>query len=217
MSSPEPLARAFYARDPRTVAADLIGCHLVHRLPDGERLVLRLVEVEAYLGDGTDPASHAHRGPTARNRSMFGPAGTLYAYRSYGIHTCVNVVCGPVGHAAAVLLRAGEPVCGVERMRTHRGLGDGVSHRLIASGPGRFAEALGLTLAHDGHSLLGDPLSILPAGPDGPRPQRETGPRIGITKAADLPLRFFDGASDCVSRYRSGGKRPRARLRSTSR
>jgi DNA-3-methyladenine glycosylase len=217
MSSPGPLARAFYARDPRSVAADLIGCHLVHRLPDGERLVLRLVEVEVYLGDGTDPASHAHRGQTARNRSMFGPAGTLYAYRSYGIHVCVNVVCGSVGHAAAVLLRAGEPLCGLERMCAHRGLEAGVSRRLIASGPGRFAEALGLTLAHDGHSLLRSPLSILPPAPDGPRPQVETGPRIGITKAADLPFRFFDAASDCVSRYRSGGKRTRERVRSAGR
>ena len=208
MSSPSPLARAFYARDPRSVAADLIGCHLVHRLPDGERLVLRLVEVEAYLGDGTDPASHAHRGETARNRSMFGPAGTLYAYRSYGIHTCVNVVCGPVGHAAAVLLRAGEALCGVERMRAHRGLEAGAALRRIASGPGRFAEAIGLTLADDGHSLLRGPLTIRPAGPGDPRPQLETGPRVGITKAADLPLRFFDAASDSVSLFRRGtGKR----------
>jgi len=209
MSSPSPLARAFFARDPCSVAADLIGCLLVHRLPDGERLVLRLVEVEAYLGDGTDPASHAHRGQTARNRAMFGPAGTLYAYRSYGIHICVNVVCGPVGHAAAVLLRAGEPLRGFERMRAHRGLESGASPHLIASGPGRFAAALGLTLADDGRSLLRGPLTIRPAGPGDPHPQVETGPRVGITKAADLPLRFFDAASDSVSPFRRGARKRR--------
>lgn len=209
MSSPGPLAQAFYARDPRSVAADLIGCRLVHRLPDGLRLVLRLVEVEAYLGDGTDPASHAHRGQTARNRSMFGPAGTLYAYRSYGIHTCVNAVCGPVGRAAAVLLRAGEPLCGEVRMRAHRGLEASAARRQIASGPGRFAEALGLTLAADGHSLLRGPLTILPALPGEPRPQVEAGPRVGITKAADLPFRYFDAASDCVSPFRGGVRKRR--------
>jgi DNA-3-methyladenine glycosylase len=141
---------------------------------------------------------------------MFGPAGTLYAYRSYGIHTCVNVVCGPVGRAAAVLLRAGEPLGGVERMRAFRGIEASASRRQIASGPGRFAEALGLTLAHDGRSLLHGPLTILPAGPRDAQPQVEAGPRVGITKAAELPFRFFDAASDCVSPFRSGGGRRRA-------
>jgi len=104
LSLATPLRQRFYARDARAVAADLIGCRLVHRLPDGMRLVVRLVEVEAYMGDGSDPASHTHVGPTPRNRVMFGPAGRLYAYRSYGIHTCVNVVCGRPGEGAAVLL-----------------------------------------------------------------------------------------------------------------
>jgi len=216
MASPGPLAQAFYARDARAVAADLIGCRLVHRLPDGERLVLRLVEVEAYLGDGSDPASHAHRGPTARNRSMFGPPGRLYAYRSYGIHTCVNVVCGPTGEGAAVLLRSGEPLCGGARMAAHRGLEvatDGAAReagRRVASGPGRLARALALDLAHDGQSLLRGPLAILPPAAGERRPQLGTGPRVGITKAADLPYRFFDAASDCVSPFRSGGGRRRA-------
>lgn len=213
MSSPGPLAQAFYARDARAVAADLIGCRLVHRLPDGERLVLRLVELEAYLGDGSDPASHAHRGPTERNRSMFGPPGRLYAYRSYGIHTCVNVVCGPTGEGAAVLLRSGEPVCGGMRMAGHRGLEvgtAGAAARRVASGPGRLARALALELSHDGQSLLRGALTILPPAAGAPRPELETGPRVGITKAADLPYRFFDAASDCVSRFRSGGGRRRA-------
>ncbi len=189
------------------VALELIGCRLVHRLPDGERLVLRLVEVEAYLGDGSDPASHAHRGPTGRNRAMFGPPGRLYAYRSYGIHVCVNVVCGPVGHGAAVLLRAGEPVCGEARMRAHRGLDARAARRQIASGPGRLAAAIGLDLHHDGQSLLRGPLRLLPAEHGAPPPRLEAGPRVGITQAAGLPYRFFDAASDCVSPFRAGGRR----------
>ena len=207
MASPGPLSRDFYARGSREVARDLIGCRLVHRLPDGERLILRLVEVEAYLGDGSDPASHAHRGPTARNRAMFGPAGRLYAYRSYGIHTCVNVVCGATGEASAVLLRAGEPVQGAARMCSLRGLAVGADPRRIASGPGRFAEALGLSLEHDGQSLLRGALTIWPAESGAARPRIETGPRVGITKASDLPYRYFDSGSACVSPFRSGGRK----------
>ena len=207
MASPGPLSRDFYARGSREVARDLIGCRLVHRLPDGERLMLRLVEVEAYLGDGSDPASHAHRGPTARNRAMFGPAGRLYAYRSYGIHTCVNVVCGATGEASAVLLRAGEPVQGAARMCSLRGLAVGADPRRIASGPGRFAEALGLSLENDGHSLLRGALTIWPRSADAAQPHIETGPRVGITKASDLPYRYFDSGSACVSPFRSGGRK----------
>ncbi|MFO0689594.1 MAG: DNA-3-methyladenine glycosylase [Myxococcota bacterium] len=206
MRSPGPLAQAFYARDALTVARELVGCRLVHRLSDGTRLVLRLVEVEAYLGDGSDPASHAHRGPTARNRAMFGPPGRLYAYRSYGIHTCVNVVCAEAGHGAAVLLRAGEPVCGVERMRALRALEATAPLRAIASGPGRLAEALGLNLDHDGVSLLRGALTILPPTPDAPAPRLAAGPRVGITQAAALPYRYFDEASACVSAFRRGGR-----------
>ncbi|MEZ4334463.1 MAG: DNA-3-methyladenine glycosylase [Myxococcota bacterium] len=209
MASPGPLAQAFYARDARVVAADLIGCRLVHRLPDGARLVLRLVEVEAYLGDRTDPASHAHGGPTDRNRTMFGPPGRLYAYRSYGIHTCVNVVCRPAGEAAAVLLRAGEPLEGGARMRALRALDEAAPVRLIASGPGRLAQALGLTLAHDDTGLLREPLTILPPAPDAARPELVTGPRVGITKAAALPYRYFDARSACVSPFRAGGRKRR--------
>jgi DNA-3-methyladenine glycosylase len=209
MASPDPLARAFYARGALEVARDLVGCRLVHRLPDGDTLVLRLVEVEAYLGDGNDPASHAHRGPTARNRTMFGPPGHLYAYRSYGIHVCVNVVCEAEGVGAAVLLRAGEPVQGAAHMSRLRGLTVEAAGRRLASGPGRLAAALGLELAHDGRSLLEGPLTIHPRAADEPAPRVETGPRVGITKAALLPYRLFDAASPAVSPFRSGGHKRR--------
>ena len=121
---PRPLPRRFFARPTLDVARDLLGAHLVRRV-GGERLVTRIVEVEAYLGDGSDPGSHCHRGLTPRNRAMFGPPGRLYVYRSYGIHTCVNVVCEEEGVAGAVLLRAAEPLMGVDRMRRNRGLGAG--------------------------------------------------------------------------------------------
>lgn len=207
MAKPRVLSRDFYRRDSRIVAAELIGCRLVHRLPDGTPLVVRLVEVEAYLGDGSDPASHAHSGPTPRNRSMFGPAGKLYAYRSYGIHTCVNVVCEDAGRAAAVLLRAGEPLRGIERMCALRGLAPDARARTIASGPGRFAQALGLSLEHDGTSLLSGPLTIQPREPDARPPRVVAGPRVGITRATELPYRFVDAASACVSAFRPGKSR----------
>src|SRR5690606_4521668 len=207
MPSPVPLAQDFYARDARLVAADLVGCRLVHRLPAGERLVLRLVAVEACLGDGSDPASHAHRGPTARNGSMFGPPGRLYAYLSHGIHVCANVVCDAEGIGAAVLLRAGEPVCGEARMRRHRGpVAQRGGRRVVASGPGRLAAALGLGLGDDGRSLLRGPLVILPRAEGEHALRIAAGPRVGITKAAELPYRYCDAGSDCVSPFRTGGR-----------
>lgn len=207
MSLAKPHRQAFYQRDARIIAADLIGCRLVRRLESGERLVLRLVEVEAYLGDGSDPASHAHRGPTPRNRSMFGPAGRLYSYRSYGIHTCVNVVCGESGMASAVLLRAAEPLEGLARMRTLRGLASDVKDTMILRGPGRLAQALGLELEHDGQSLLRPPLTLHPPAPEAKKIRVECGPRVGITKASSLPYRFFEADSIWVSPYRMGGKK----------
>jgi DNA-3-methyladenine glycosylase len=204
-----PLRKSFFARDSRVVAAELIGCRLVHRLADGARLTLRITEVEAYLGDGSDPASHAHAGPTDRNRTMFGPPGRLYAYRSYGLHTCVNVVCESPGRAAAVLLRAGEPVEGASRMRRLRGLDDTARAALVAVGPGRFAQALGLTLEDDGRSLLRPPLTLHPPARARPAALVERGPRIGITRAAELPYRYFEAESPWVSRFRSGGKKRR--------
>ncbi len=202
-----PLRRSFYARDSRAVARALVGCRIVHRLAGGERLVARIVEVEAYLGDGSDPASHAHRGPTERNRAMFGPAGRLYAYRSYGLHTCVNVVCAESGRAAAVLLRAAEPLEGLARMRALRGLDPDASETAIARGPGRLAQALGLTLGDDGRSLLSGTLTL--HAPEGRRRARavEAGPRVGISRATELPYRYFEPESRWVSSFRSGGRR----------
>ena len=206
-----PLRQTFFARDARAVAADLVGCRLVHRLDSGERLVVRIVEVEAYLGDGLDPASHAHRGPTPRNRAMFGPAGRLYAYRSYGIHTCVNVVCDVSGGGSAVLLRAAEPIEGLSHMRGLRGLPAEAPATLIARGPGRLAQALGLGLEHDGQSLLRPPLTLhAPSSSTGPvRVSR--GPRVGISKAASRPDRFFEADSPWVSTFRAGGGKTRSR------
>jgi DNA-3-methyladenine glycosylase len=132
------------------VARDLIGCLVVVDRADG-LAALRLVETEAYRG-ALDPGSHGFRGPRPRNLSMFGPPGRLYVYLSYGMHLCANVVCGPEGTSEAVLLRAGEPVVGVEVMRARRG-GIG-SDRLLASGPGRLTQALAITRDDDGASLL---------------------------------------------------------------
>ena len=206
LGAPHPLS--FYARDSRQVAPDLLGCRLVHRLEDGHRLIVRIVEVEAYLGDGSDAASHAHRGPTPRNRTMFGPAGRLYAYRSYGIHTCLNIVCEASGKAAAVLLRAAEPIEGLDLMRSLRGLPPDAAAERIARGPGRLAQALGLDLAQDGRSLLRGALTLHPREPESREVAVGSGPRVGINLAADLPYRYFEEKSPWVSAFRAGSKRP---------
>lgn len=206
----KPLTQAFFARDSVVVAKELIGCRLVHRLDDGERLVVRLVEVEAYRGDGKDEASHAHSGLSERNQTMFGPAGRLYVYRSYGVHTCVNVVCAVPGRAAAVLLRGAEPLAGHSRMRSFRGLPEGSDARLLTRGPGRLGQALGLRLEHDGASLLRPPLTLHPPEAGSPKPRVEAGPRVGITKSAELPFRFFETENAWVSPFRAG-RRPAGR------
>jgi DNA-3-methyladenine glycosylase len=195
------------------VARELLGCRLVHRLGSDRRIVVRLVEVEAYLGDGSDAASHAHRGPTPRNRTMFGPAGHLYAYRSYGIHTCVNVVCAEPGRAAAVLLRAAEPVEGIESMRRARGLDEDAPLGQLARGPGRLAQALSLGLEHDGQNLLKGVLTLHPPAKDTPAVAIEQGPRVGISQAADLPYRYFERDSAWVSGFRAGKVRGPRRTR----
>jgi DNA-3-methyladenine glycosylase len=141
-----------------------------------------IVETEAYTED--DPAAHSFRGRTTRNGTMFGPAGRLYVYRSYGIHWCANVVCGAEGQGAAVLLRALRPTDALDVMRSRRGLDD---PRLLCSGPGRLAQALGISGAHDGAPLDAPPFRLLPP----PAPVAfDTTTRIGITKAADLPRRY---------------------------
>ena len=156
----------------------------------------RIVEVEAYAPD--DPASHAFRGRTARNRSMFAAPGTLYVYRSYGVHWCANVACEPLGTGAAVLLRALEPTHGLAEMRARRG---SVADRDLCSGPGKLTQALGISGADDGASILGAPFALEP--PECPVDVLES-PRIGITKAAELPWRYVVRGSWGLSR----GPRP---------
>lgn len=144
------LPKSFYARDSLVVARDLIGCLFVVDQPWG-RVGIRLVETEAYRGQD-DPGSHGYRGPTDRTRTMFGPPGRLYVYFTYGMHWCVNVVCGKEGVCMAVLLRAGEPIIGIDHMRERR---PSISNdKLLASGPARLAQAMGLAKADDGMSLL---------------------------------------------------------------
>ncbi|HET6624043.1 MAG TPA: DNA-3-methyladenine glycosylase, partial [Gaiellaceae bacterium] len=147
------LDRSFFERDVPTVARQLVGATL---LVDGVGGIV--VETEAYAPD--DPASHSYSGRTRRNAAMFGPAGHLYVYRSYGIHWCANAVCEADGVGAAVLLRALEPTAGIERMRERRGLED---VRLLCAGPGRLTEALGITGAHDGLPLDGPPFELVSA------------------------------------------------------
>jgi DNA-3-methyladenine glycosylase len=143
------LTKNFYSRDALTVARELIGCLFVHQTLEGP-VGVRLVETEAYRGT-QDPGSHGYRGVTARTEVMFGPPGRLYVYFTYGMHWCANVVCGPVGICEAVLLRAGEPVLGVDAMTRRRG---SVPHPLLAAGPARLAQSLGIGKEHNGSSLL---------------------------------------------------------------
>lgn len=182
------LGRAFFARSVHDVAPELVGCTL---LVDG--VGGRIVEVEAY--DRDDPASHGYRGPTARNRAMFGPPGHAYVYRSYGLHWCLNLVCGEEGQAEAALVRALEPTHGIDLMRERRRLDD---VRLLCAGPGRLCLALGITGAHDGRPLDEPPFALLAA----PAAKLEVvrGRRVGITRAADLPWRYGAAGSRFLSR-----------------
>jgi DNA-3-methyladenine glycosylase len=191
---PARLTRSFFDRPCIEVAPELLGCRLVHQLGDGTRLSGRIVEVEAYLGDGSDPGSHSHNGQTARNAAMFGAPGVFYVYRSMGIHACANVVCEPNGSGAAVLLRAVEPVDGIEWMQQQR---DNRPERELTNGPGKLCQAFGIRLDHDGHSALRGPLRLLAAER---RPEKIVrSPRIGIVKGADLWQRFFVADSPWVS------------------
>jgi len=177
----------FFARSVHVVAPELIGAELY---VDGVGGVI--VEVEAY--DHEDPAAHGFRGRTPRTASMFGPPGHAYVYRSYGVHWCLNFVCEPEGVASAVLIRALEPVSGLETMQARRGL---ESPRLLCAGPGRLCQALAVTREHDGLSLDEPPFELR-ARP-GPV-DVVTGPRIGITRAAERPWRYGFAGSRFVSR-----------------
>jgi DNA-3-methyladenine glycosylase len=181
------LRNDFFARSVHVVAPELIGATLLFDGVGG-----LIVEVEAY--DHEDPAAHGFRGETRRNRSMFGPPGQAYVYRSYGIHWCLNFVCEDVGVANAVLIRALEPMHGVDAMRARRGVED---ERLLCAGPGRLCQALGISGEHDGLPLNRKPFELRARRA---KPEIVVGPRIGITKAADKPWRYGLAGSRFLSR-----------------
>ncbi|WP_303635629.1 DNA-3-methyladenine glycosylase [Stenotrophomonas tuberculopleuritidis] len=179
-----PLPRHFYQRPPTAVAPQLLNKLLVR--DDGR--AARIVEVEAYAGS-EDPAAHSYRGMTARNASMFGEAGHLYVYFSYGMHWAGNVVCGNAGEGVAVLLRAAEPVAGLALMRSLRAAAR--HDHDLASGPGKLAQAFGLDRRHDGADLVDGSHGLVIAD-DGMAPPDDpvVGPRIGISRAVDFPWRW---------------------------
>ena len=181
------LGRAFYERSVHEVARGLIGCTVRHGATAG-----RVVETESYHMD--EPACHAHVGLTGRTHTLFGEPGRAYVYFSYGVHALLNAVAEPEGTAAAVLIRALEPVSGLDLMRARRGLDRPED---LCSGPGKLTQALGIGLDLNGSSLVKGPIEILPATREA---RIVTGERIGITKAAELPWRFCDADSRHVSR-----------------
>jgi DNA-3-methyladenine glycosylase len=187
----EPLGADFFERSVHVVARDLIGCGLFFDGVGGT-----VVETESYERD--DPACHAYVGLTPRTETLFGPPGRAYVYLSYGIHSLLNAVAEPEGEAAAVLIRALQPTAGLERMRERRG---SRSDAELCSGPGKLTEALGIGLGENGERLDREPF-LLTARPAGARPGVVTGPRIGITKATELPWRFCAAGSRFVSRPR---------------
>ncbi|WP_148574835.1 DNA-3-methyladenine glycosylase [Nocardioides caldifontis] len=195
------------ARPALEVAPRLLGAVLRHRTEEGT-VAVRLTEVEAYAG-ADDPGSHAHRGPTPRNSVMFGPAGHLYVYFTYGMHHCCNVVVGEDGVAAAVLLRAGEVVEGVELARSRRGRS---TDRDLARGPARLCQALAIDLTHNGADLGSGELT-LELGPAVAAAQVATGPRVGLRLAADNPWRFWLVDEPTVSAYRPAVVRKRGAMR----
>jgi DNA-3-methyladenine glycosylase len=187
------LPRSFYRRPVTEVAPDLLGRVLVRDLPDGTRLAVRLVETEAYRQD--DAASHSFGGPTARNATMFGPPGHLYVYFTYGMHHCMNAVTGAPDDASAVLLRAGEPLLGVEDMRRLRG-----RHALteLCGGPARLCQALAVDRALDGADLVrGHEVWIGAGSPSGGPIATTT--RVGIRRETERAWRFLDASSPFVS------------------
>ena len=197
------LARDFFARDSVVVARDLIGREIVTGI-GGQRVVVRLSEVEAYAG-GADPASHAYRGETARTAVMFGPAGFLYVYFVYGMHWCANVVTGRAGAASAVLLRAGAVVDGVEVAAQRR---PRAGCDTLARGPAAVTAVLGITGSATGLDLCAPDASLyLRTGTPAPEGAVRTGPRVGVSAAAELPWRFFRAGDPTVSRYRAGARR----------
>ena len=189
-----PIPESFFLRKAETVARELLGCCLRSTV-DGVRVAGMIVETEAYVGPH-DPASHAATqiGRTQRNRSMFGPPGRAYVYRSYGVHWCLNVVTEEVGFPSAVLIRALDPLEGMEEMRSRRG-----KSANLCAGPGRLTQALGVSGELDGHFFEEDPLKLL-GGRQIPEVHVGTSGRIGVRHASDWPLRFFVRGHPEVSR-----------------
>jgi DNA-3-methyladenine glycosylase len=177
------LSRSFYRRDPREVAPELLGKVLVHG-----RLSARIVEVEAYCG-GEDPGSHAYRGQTARNATMFGPPGGLYVYFTYGMHWCANAVCGEDGEGVAVLLRAAAPLTGLDEMRARRPAAR--TDRDLCRGPARLCQAFGLDRSFDGADLPTADRGVTMVDDGVPPPEvPSVTTRIGLSAGADLPWRW---------------------------
>jgi DNA-3-methyladenine glycosylase len=196
------LRQPFYDRPVLDVARDLLGCVVRHA-----GVAVRLTEVEAYAGT-SDAASHAYRGPTARTAVMFGPGGHAYVYFTYGMHFCMNLVCGPDGEAAAVLLRAGEVVDGVALARARRPAARDVD---LARGPARLTRALAVDRSLDGADVTNpdSPLLVV-AGRRVPDAVVRRGPRVGVSAAADVPWRFWVDGDATVSMYRPAKPRRRA-------
>jgi DNA-3-methyladenine glycosylase len=204
-AAPAPaLPAAFYARPVLTVAPDLLGCTVAH---DGAVGVI--VETEAY--HQSEPACHAYVGLTPRTETLFGPPGHAYVYRSYGVHALLNAVCEPEGEGAAVLIRALEPLAGLAAMRARRG---GAGRRdELCSGPGKLTQALGIELGSNGTSLADGPIRIGPAAEGWEDVGHVVGPRVGITRASELPWRFCAVGSRSVSRPWPAGLRERTLVR----
>ena len=184
------LGEDFYRRSVHEVARDLIGCTVRHGETAG-----RIVETESYHME--EPACHAYVGLTERTRTLFGAPGHAYVYFSYGVHSLLNAVCEPEGVGTAVLIRALEPVDGLDTMRRRRGV---ERDRDLCSGPGKLTQALEIGLSLNGASLVDGPIEVLDREPGSREPRIVIGERIGITKAADLPWRFCDADSRHVSR-----------------
>ena len=214
MTTFEPLPRSFFEHPVRELAPRLLGCHLV-----AGDVVVRITEVEAYDGEA-DPGSHAYRGRTARNATMFGEAGHLYVYRHMGLHSCCNIVCSTKDHANGCLVRAGEVVRGLEVARDRRNAA-GVTRRDtdLAQGPGRMTVVLGITYTDDGLDLCAPGSGLHLADRAGPPPEIARGPRIGLRPEATDPehlwLRYWIPGDPTVSGRRSAGEQVRGRPATT--